>query len=447
MPKDWGKICVASRLEKHTESQFVMEWSALITQGLRRGDAFLLERDMMAHWAMNKLVRRFLKSDADSFCNIDSDASFGPGILNELRDYQAGWDYDILQVFCTRRGWPPEAIWFKKNVLGDLVQCLVWDEDCIEDVEAVTTHFCIIRRSVFEGMAKAHPEVKPEHFDWFYYPRNTGGGEDTAFSREAKELGFRVGATTHIKVGHIGRVVTGWETYQEVLELGGQKDRMRTYTDLVKRVAALTSESTEIVAAKAMRGNQNTKDPWNAAAPKTSDEVRDFYGQKDNGYLYDLIAWNSSPFYGQITKPLKDMRGNRVLVVGAGLGSEIQLLADNNRVDAFELPGILKDFCKDRFNGLVHFLDGNTLMEAKPGQYDVVVAVDVIEHIHPDEFDATMEAVANAILPQGILFARVNFTQTDPDLFPMHFDHGKRFDAWLKKNRMVQTGESMWLKK
>ena len=446
MSKDWGKICVASRLEKHTEAQFVMEWSGLITRGLRKGDSFLLERDMMAHWAMNKLVRKFLTTSADSFCNIDSDASFGPNILNELRDYEPGWDYDILQVFCTRRGWPPEAIWFKKNVLGDLVQCLVWNPDAIEDVEAITTHFCIIRRSVFEGMVKAHPEVKPEHFDWFYYPRHTGGGEDTSFSREAKELGFRVGATTHIKVGHIGRIVTGWETYQEVLELGGQKDRMHTYTDLVKRVATLTGESTEMVAAKAMRGNQNTTDPWKASAPRTAGDVRAFYGRDDNGYLYDLIAWNSSPFYGQITKPLKDMKGNRVLVIGAGLGSELQLLADNNRVDAFELPGTLKDFCKDRFNGTVRWLEGNTLMEAKPGPYDVVVAIDVFEHIHPDEFDATMEAVGMAIKPGGMLFAHVNFSQVDPDRYPMHFDHGKRYEAWLQRNRLERIGETQWLK-
>jgi hypothetical protein len=201
-----------------------------------------------------------------------------------------------------------------------------------------------------------------------------------------------------------------------------------------------------MVAAKAMRGNQNVKEPWAAAAPKTAEDVRMFYGREDNGYLYDLIAWNSSPLYGQITKPLKEMKGNRALVIGAGLGSEIEMLADNNQVEAFELPGILKDFCKDRFDGTVRFLEGNTLMEAGLGEYDLVVAIDVIEHIHPDEFDATMEAIAKAIVPQGALFAHANFTQVDPDLYPMHFDHGKRFDAWLKKNRMERIGEMTWLK-
>lgn len=448
MHKDWGRICVASRLEKKTESQFVMEWCALISQGLRKGDAWMLERDMMSHWAMNKLVRRFLQTDLDSFCNIDSDASFGPGILNEIRDYAAGWEYDILQVFCTRRGWPPEAIWFKKNALGDLTQCLVWNPDCIEDVEAISTHCCIIRRSVFEEMLAAHPEIPAKDFDWFYYPRHTGAGEDTTFSRNAKEMGFRVGATTHIKVGHIGRVVTGWDTYQEYLEISGQTARVAAYTELVDQVAAFTGESRDVVAAKAMRGNRNVKEPWDQSAPKTAAAARIFYGREDNGYLYDLIHWNSTPLYRKIVEPLRDMVGNRVLVIGAGLGGEIEaLLYDNNNiVDVFELPGILKNFCRQRFNGSVRFLGGNSLMESELGQYDLIVAVDVLEHIHPDEFDATMKAVAGALAPKGILYAHNNFAQTDPGLYPMHFDHGKRFADWIRKHNLEQVGELQWVK-
>jgi hypothetical protein len=99
-----------------------------------------------------------------------------------------------------------------------LVQCLVTADNVTTRVAAIGTHAVLIRRSVFEGLLG---DNDPAMFEWFWYPRGEKQSEDVAFSLEARRAGFRLGATTCVKAGHISRVTTGWETYQEYLRLNG----------------------------------------------------------------------------------------------------------------------------------------------------------------------------------------------------------------------------------
>lgn len=214
---EWGRIAVGTRLEKVVENRFVRAWSELITRGLRRGDGFLIAADLPAHKASNELVRRFLRTDCDSLLMLDSDADVGPGFVSEMRDLEAGHAFDVLQAFYVRRGWPPEAIWFQLHG-DDYVNCLVTADNITVDVAGIGTHAVLIRRGVFDAMARGHD---PETFEWFWYPRGEKMSEDLAFSQAARAAGFRLGATTAVKAGHISRVTTGWETYQEYIAING----------------------------------------------------------------------------------------------------------------------------------------------------------------------------------------------------------------------------------
>lgn len=211
MAKGWGKILLGTRLEKAVESRFFVVWSNLIAGGLRPGDAFNIIEGMTAHRASNALARELLASKCDTLLMLDSDADVGPQFISQFRDYEPGWQYDVLQAFYTRRGWPPEPIWMTDvpDQPGKMRNAIVTHPDMADSVDAVGTHAVLIRREVFETL-----RTGPEH-EWFYYPRGGVISEDVAFSREAKAAGFRLGATTGAKAGHISRVTIGWATCQE----------------------------------------------------------------------------------------------------------------------------------------------------------------------------------------------------------------------------------------
>jgi hypothetical protein len=445
MAKDWGRICAGTRLEKQVDSAFVEMWSLFISKGLRKGDGYLIARDQPAQISANKLVRNFLKTNADTLFMLDSDADIGPNFLNEFRDYEPGWNYDVLQAWYPRRGWPPEAIWFRKSLLGDTYQVATYDPDVIADVAIVGTHALLIRREVF---IKQLGDNDADTFDWFFYPRHEKSSEDAAWAREVAALGFRLGATTHVKAAHIGRMITDWDTYLEYLELSGSNKFIERYNKAVEEVAAFTDENFEMVQAKVLQASKNVRSSWEGKPPKGADQVRAFYGAEDNGYLYDLLAWNFSPYYNQITSPLKEIKGQRVLIVGGGIGGEVERLKDNNNLDVFELPGILKRFLKSRFNGDAHLLEGNSIPEALgilPGNYyDVIVMIDVVEHIHPDEFGATMDALAGACVRGGMFYIHTDFGQQDA--YPMHYDHRTAFDLWAQRSGLTKESELIWRK-
>lgn len=209
---DWGKIFIASRREKVTLSEFDEHWSLLLATGIRRGDSYSICSGRPAHWSANELVDRFLGSECNSILFLDSDAQFDGQLLNQLRDLEDGWDYDIFSAFYVRRGWPPEAIWMKRQADGNYKNMAVLKETT-EEVDAVGLHCCLIRRSVFEALPGP---------DYFYYPRRTSPtehrkSEDVAFCEEAKALGFRIGSTSKVRTGHYSLVPTGWETHHEWL--------------------------------------------------------------------------------------------------------------------------------------------------------------------------------------------------------------------------------------
>lgn len=202
---------VATRFEKVVNYKFVMQWSHLITLGLRPGDAYGMKGDRPAHWCANELVRVFLKTPCDSILFIDSDADISDTFMADFRDYQPGWRYDILQAFCTRRAWPPRPVWYAGDGMSDKV---ITNPDLCEPVKAVGLHSTLIRRRVFTGLLG---KDDPGKHEWFYYAPDRS--EDISFSIDAREAKYRIGATSAIRAGHHSDMVLGWDTYQEYLRV------------------------------------------------------------------------------------------------------------------------------------------------------------------------------------------------------------------------------------
>ena len=200
---------LVTRLEKLVENKFFMRWTHLVTLGLRPGDSYGMKADRPAHWCANELVRVFLKTPCDSMLFLDSDADVEDDFVSAFRDYEKGWSYDVLQAFCTRRSWPPRPVWYAGDGMSDKI---ITDPDVCEPVKAVGLHSTLIRRRVFEGLLGADD---PEKHEWFYYGLNRS--EDISFSLDAVKAGYRFGATSAIRAGHLSTMSLGWETYQDYL--------------------------------------------------------------------------------------------------------------------------------------------------------------------------------------------------------------------------------------
>lgn len=462
--EDWGSIVFGVRRSKVVEGKFFDDWSHLLwrmaTDLGRPGDGFLIAGDRPAHVAANDLCRRFLKTGNDTLLLIDDDGSFGPEIIEEMREFRPGWEFDCLQAFYTRRGWPPEAIWFTRDALGNLAQNWVLREWTTE-VATVGTHFLMIRRHVLERMRAARdPEIEEDDYEWFFYPRHIRRSEDTAFSLEAGQIA-RLGATTGVKVGHISKVVTGWQTYQQFLEISGQKERLLRMEKNVQLVSAYLGEKPEMVRAKANQGSANVQEGLEAylfgesedglmqLGDLSAKQARDFYGVQGSGYLYELILWNSSVLYDQVLDLLRSFERKSVLVVGGGIGGEVDALWPRNAVIVFELPGAMREFLLWRYreaepNDRVQiYTEPADLREIAPPpeefKYDVVVAIDTVEHFHPNDFEETLDQMLELTKEGGYLFFRNNFGQLDK--YPMHFDHSEAWAEWIAKHDLELDAE------
>lgn len=438
-PRGWGKVLIGTRLEKQVSARFLQVWESIVTRGLRQGDACFSVRGLVAHKASNRLVQVLLASECDSLLFLDSDAVVEHDIIRQFAEYEPGYEYDILQAFYCRRGWPPAPIWMRKTPLGQTAEYYVTDPDVLGDVSVGGTHCLMVRREVFEEMREngcRETGVDPAAWEWFFYPRHKADSEDGAFSEEALAAGFRIGATTAIRAGHLCELETHWGSYMDYLQYSGKLRLFERHSALGKLIGEFVGEDPELVQAKAMMGREFTAAAWQREAPGTGEETRAFYGQRDNGYLYDLLWWNTQPEYERIIEPLYGVRNSRALVVGPGLGTECEaLLAGGNEVDAYELPGVLHEFMEFRFNGHVRLIGGVSC-----DGYDVVSAVDVIEHVHPDEVEMFLGNVRHALKPGGLLVCHVAGQAEEQ---PMHYDHRDVVLPWLAEG-FEQVSDSSW---
>jgi SAM-dependent methyltransferase len=193
---------------------------------------------------------------------------------------------------------------------------------------------------------------------------------------------------------------------------------------IAKRLNLTPEELTERV----NDGGLNVRDKWNELHPDDVQDTENFYGREDSGYFYDLLTWNRTELYQSIIAPLKDVRDRDVLVVGPGIGGEIDpLLEGDNRVTVRELPGALLSFLKDYYGDKIGYLD------FADRQFDMIVAVDVLEHVHPAGFTAFLDMLLDLLRDEGVLYAHNNFGQKD--LYPMHYpENREQYEAWIDVN-------------
>jgi SAM-dependent methyltransferase len=150
-----------------------------------------------------------------------------------------------------------------------------------------------------------------------------------------------------------------------------------------------------------------------------SDALALFY-ETTQAFVYELLIYNSQPERIQLRKTLlqivsdeQSRRGRPVSVLlwGDGLGFDslaVGLAFEDADVTYFEISDLSSQFAARMFRGHAHNVRvTRQLSEGDRGRYDVVAAIDVMEHV-PDP-QAWIADVATALRPGGVAVIKEAF--------------------------------------
>lgn len=104
----------------------------------------------------------------------------------------------------------------------------------------------------------------------------------------------------------------------------------------------------------------------------------------------------------RLVQPPKDAR---LLEIGCGTGHNLPMLGKFGEVDALEVDDIARGMAEERLGRPVLSAPLPELAGLPDGRYDLVAALDVIEHIPDDK--AALEGIARVLKPDGKLVMTV----------------------------------------
>jgi 2-polyprenyl-3-methyl-5-hydroxy-6-metoxy-1,4-benzoquinol methylase len=317
--------------------------------------------------------------------------------------------------------------------------------DPLISCDAVATGSLLLHRSVLEKM----PEP------WFEYEAG-GNSEDLTFCDKAKfEFDIPIHCDLSTVCGHYNWVAMGQAQFRIRYEQRGVD-----FTNYSKREASnwlsefwniTTDEALETIESGSahMVGELWTKE-FGDRTDMTAEEVETFYRREDVGkmYLIELLHWNFSGNFGKMRQPLTSYRDMNVLEIGAGIGSvAIQMLIQNNEVIAVEANQHLRDFIDFRYQKIIEKAVGEfpgfsivdeTWEEHMPDESaDLVIALDVIEHLQLDTLEHVVKSVGRVLKPGGRFFYHANWYQQD--LYPMHFEAPQGWLDMLRDAGLLQV--------
>ena len=174
---------------------------------------------------------------------------------------------------------------------------------------------------------------------------------------------------------------------------------------------------------------------WNNSPHGTPEEVREFYRTTDK-YLVELSQWNSREDFRDRISPLLHYKNKKILEIGAGIGTLcIALALNGNDITYFDINEKNCAFARQRFHDrLLPVKMVDSLAGLK--NYDIIVAIDFFEHIHPEELKPLLKDLSHVLADGGFIYERSNWYQQH--LLPMHYDHSSTFYKLIEELGFVK---------
>jgi len=181
-------------------------------------------------------------------------------------------------------------------------------------------------------------------------------------------------------------------------------------------------------------------------------ELSDFYNQTD-AFLYELVFWNRNKIKNKMRRWIsrhlaKNEQGKlNILCIGDGLGIDSAHLAnEGHNVEYFEVKGYSESFARKIFAECKYNITIlNEQDEIKNGFYDVVICLDVLEHIpNPPEY---VKILTDYLRSGGRLIVHSPFYMVHPN-YPTHLKDNRRYSGnlslYTKNNLALVDGELTW---
>lgn len=165
----------------------------------------------LVYTSREKLAEESIRNQTDFTLWLDSDMTFEPGLLVKmLKDIEEN-DLDMVTALCFRRRPPYTPPIWKKLRMGatpeenEEIGFNDYPENDLFEVEACGFAAVLMKTEVL---------AKVFNHDKLMFIPMIGYGEDISFCLRARRNGFKIHCDSRIKVGHVGRLVVGEDTFK-----------------------------------------------------------------------------------------------------------------------------------------------------------------------------------------------------------------------------------------
>jgi len=293
----------------------------------------------------------------------------------------------------------------------------------IEEIDYLATGFVGISRKVLEKMRdKLKLPLLHEYTDFECYPFFESGAdikkksylsEDYDFCNKVRASGQKVYVHTMIQLGH------------EKKQIFWAQQAIRNTESLIPTV---------FEDAREYLGRDITQELFYVTEKAGRDFVEwqgtteDFYKHNED-YIIDNINTAASPGYMKLRyAPVKDLKGEKIVDIGCGLGAIAMKLAKNgNEVVGYDINEAtigFANFIKKKYK-----VKNITFTTKKPdySKFNYILAVSTLEHIED------LRSFLIDIGKETKLGTRFYHSNDFEHKIPQHFDHSKKFNDYLKE--------------
>jgi len=162
---------------------------------------------------------------------IDSDIQFPVYGITRLVER----DLDIVGGVYYHKGEFYTPTIYKLNENGQFRCYAEFDElEKPFEVDGIGTGFLLIKRAVLEQFTRPVTSDLGTPFGFGYSPNGVEEGEDLAFCRRAKSLGYKIWADPTIPLGHVGKIAYKRENFVTEMKFQGWKKDRETYDNQIE---------------------------------------------------------------------------------------------------------------------------------------------------------------------------------------------------------------------
>lgn len=214
--------------------------------------------------------------------------------------------------------------------------------------------------------------------------------------------------------------------------------------EYVADVMAFTNQTLEQVRARMKLGSKPLKqewETWEARGEMTDERIKEFYKQTTN-YIYELGEWHlfvddKRQSDLALVQYMREHQPKNILDFGGGAGlTAIPLARAGFDVTLADLEGASLDFAAFRAkrHGIPLKL-WRSDVEAMPpdATYDVILALDVLEHLPAAELEAVVTKLVSLKTEQTTVIMSAPFGRTS--VHPMHLDSDEHTEAQVERLR------------